>query len=227
MSAPILAVEALSKQFATGKGQVVHAVNAVSFAIHPGQTIGLVGESGSGKSTIGRTVLRLLRPSAGRVVFDGRDITELSEAECRPLRARMQMVFQDPWSALNPRHSARRLIEEPLLLHTKLGAAERRARAEALADRVHLGRPILDRFPGELSGGQLQRVCIARAIATDPALIVLDEPTSSPADVVETLAPGASADLMEIARAQDGGLQPVELAKPGEEIGRASCRERV
>ena len=179
MSAPILAVEALSKQFATGKGQVVHAVNAVSFAIHPGQTIGLVGESGSGKSTIGRTVLRLLRPSAGRVVFDGRDITELSEAECRPLRARMQMVFQDPWSALNPRHSARRLIEEPLLLHTKLGAAERRARAEALADRVHLGRPILDRFPSELSGGQLQRVCIARAIATDPALIVLDEPTSS------------------------------------------------
>jgi oligopeptide/dipeptide ABC transporter ATP-binding protein len=162
-----------------GRGQKVHAVNDVGFTIRPGQTVGLVGESGSGKSTIGRTVLRLLEPTGGRIVFDGQDITSLSEAECMPLRPRMQMVFQDPWSALNPRHSARRLIEEPLLLHARLGRAERRERAEALAERVHLDRAMLDRLPGELSGGQLQRVCVARAIATDPKLIVLDEPTSS------------------------------------------------
>ena len=176
---PILSVERLGKRFPIGKGQSVHAVNDVSFEIRPGQTVGLVGESGSGKSTIGRTVLRLLEPSAGRIVFDGQDITSLSESGCRALRARMQMVFQDPWSSLNPRHSARRLIEEPLLLHAKLGAAERRARAEALAERVHLDRAMLDRLPSELSGGQLQRICVARAIATDPKLIVLDEPTSS------------------------------------------------
>jgi oligopeptide/dipeptide ABC transporter ATP-binding protein len=178
-AAPILSVERLGKRFPIGKGQSVHAVNDVSFEIRPGQTVGLVGESGSGKSTIGRTVLRLLEPSAGRIVFDGQDITSLSESGCRALRARMQMVFQDPWSSLNPRHSARRLIEEPLLLHAKLGAAERRARAEALAERVHLDRAMLDRLPSELSGGQLQRICVARAIATDPKLIVLDEPTSS------------------------------------------------
>lgn len=179
MSAPILKVEGLVKHFAVGKGAKVHAVNGVSFEIRPGQTIGLVGESGSGKSTIGRTVLRLLTPTGGRVTFDGRDITTISESECRPLRAQMQMVFQDPWSALNPRHTARRLIEEPLLLHMKLSNAERRHRAEALAERVHLDRGMLDRIPSELSGGQLQRVCVARAIATDPKLIVLDEPTSS------------------------------------------------
>ncbi|MBM3525106.1 MAG: ATP-binding cassette domain-containing protein [Alphaproteobacteria bacterium] len=179
MSAPILQVEALAKHFPAGRGKRVHAVNGVSFSIMPGQTVGLVGESGSGKSTIGRAVLKLITPSAGRILFDGRDITDLSEQDCRPLRARMQMVFQDPWSALNPRNAVRRLIEEPLLLHTTLSATERRARAEALAERVHLGRGMLDRFPSELSGGQLQRVCVARAIATDPKLIVLDEPTSS------------------------------------------------
>lgn len=175
----VLAVENLVKHFAAPDGRVVHAVNGVSFAIKAGEVLGMVGESGSGKSTIGRTVLRLLTPSAGAIRFEGRDITAESEPRLRPLRARMQMVFQDPWASLNPRLTARRLIEEPLLLHAGLSRADQRARAIALAERVRLSSAILDRYPAELSGGQLQRVCIARAIANNPRLIVLDEPTSS------------------------------------------------
>lgn len=179
MSEPVLRVENLVKHFPAAGGQTVHAVNDVSFSITAGETLGMVGESGSGKSTIGRTVLRLLEPTGGQVVFEGRDISGLKERQCRPLRARMQMVFQDPWSALNPRLTARSLIEEPLLLHTPLSRGERRDRSQALAERVRLSSALLDRYPAELSGGQLQRVCIARAIATNPKLIVLDEPTSS------------------------------------------------
>ncbi len=176
---PVLDVEALHKRFPAQGGRTVHAVNGVSFTIHAGETLGVVGESGSGKSTIGRAVIRLLKPSAGRIGFQGRDITNLPESACRPLRAEMQMVFQDPWSALNPRIRIGELIAEPLLLHTKLSRSERRDQAEHLARRVRLTPELLTRFPGELSGGQLQRVCIARAIATQPKLIVLDEPTSS------------------------------------------------
>jgi oligopeptide/dipeptide ABC transporter ATP-binding protein len=179
MSEPVLRVENLVKHFPAAGGQTVHAVNDVSFTIAAGETLGMVGESGSGKSTIGRAVLRLIEPTHGQLVFEGRDISRLPERQCRPLRARMQMVFQDPWSALNPRLTARALIEEPLLLHTPLPRGERRARAQALAERVRLSSALLDRYPAELSGGQLQRVCIARAIATNPKLIVLDEPTSS------------------------------------------------
>lgn len=174
----LLAVDGLVKHFRLG-ANTVHAVNGVSFSLQPGETLGLVGESGSGKSTIGRCVLRLAAPSAGRVTFQGTDITTLPERRLRPLRGRMQMVFQDPWGALNPRMTARRLIEEMLRLHMRLSASERRDRAEALGRRVRLPARLLDRHPAELSGGQLQRVCIARAIATEPALIVLDEPTSS------------------------------------------------
>jgi len=179
MTAPVLQVEGLSKRFAAPGGGVIGAVNDVSFALAAGETLGLVGESGSGKSTLGRCVLRLTAPSEGRVVFMGQDITTAPEARCRPLRANMQMVFQDPWAALNPRMTARDLIEEPLMLHTHLSRAERRDEATRLGLRVRLPAAMLDRYPSELSGGQQQRVCIARAIATKPALIVLDEPTSS------------------------------------------------
>lgn len=175
----VLRVEHLEKRFKLGNGAVVHAVNDVSFTLAPGETLGLVGESGSGKSTIGRCVLRLAAPSGGRLEFQGEDITTLPERRLRHLREKMQIVFQDPWGALNPRMTARALMEEPLLLHTKLSAQQRRARVTALGAEVRLPEKLLDRYPAELSGGQLQRVCIARAIATNPALIVLDEPTSS------------------------------------------------
>ncbi len=174
----IASLRGVSMRFGSGR-HVVHALDDVDLAVRPGEVLGLVGESGSGKSTLGRVLLRLARPSAGRVMFEDRDITDDPEWRLRKLRARMTLVFQDPWSALNPRMTARRLIEEPLQLHTPLSAAERRAAAEALAARVHLAAAQLDRTPGELSGGQLQRVCIARAIATSPRMVVLDEPTSS------------------------------------------------
>lgn len=176
----ILRAENLVKRFAGSRpGTFLTAVNNVSFTLKPGEILGMVGESGSGKSTVGRTVLKLLNPTSGRVIFEGKDISTLSEKQCRPLRSDMQMVFQDPWMALNPRMKIRTLIEEPLLLHSKLSGAERRKEAESIARQVHLTGAVLDRFPNELSGGQLQRVCVARALATSPKLIVLDEPTSS------------------------------------------------
>jgi oligopeptide/dipeptide ABC transporter ATP-binding protein len=176
---PVLQVEHLSKRFAAPGGGVIGAVNDVSFTLAAGETLGLVGESGSGKSTLGRCVLRLIAPTEGRIAFMGQDITTVPESRCRAMRKHMQMVFQDPWSALNPRMTARDLIEEPLMLHTKLSRTERRDEATRLGLRVRLPAAMLDRYPSELSGGQQQRVCIARAIATKPALIVLDEPTSS------------------------------------------------
>ena len=168
----------LGMRFGAGPG-ALHALDDVSLQVHAGETLGLVGESGSGKSTLGRCLLRLLRPTSGSVQVAGSAITDWPERRLRPMRARMTLVFQDPWSALNPRMSVRRLIEEPLRLHTDLRQAALRDAAEQLADRVHLSPAHLDRTPSDLSGGQLQRVCIARAIATRPALIVLDEPTSS------------------------------------------------
>ena len=173
MTGPVAAVAGLHVHF--GK---LHALDGVDLDIQPGEVLGLVGESGSGKSTLGRCFLRLLHPSAGRVTAGGDDITTWPESRLRPLRRAMTLVFQDPWAALNPRMTARRLIEEPLLL-AGMGRAERRQEAERLALRVHLSLAHLDRLSSGLSGGQLQRVGIARAIATKPRLIVLDEPTSS------------------------------------------------
>lgn len=176
---PVLSVTGLSKRFPAGKGRTINAVRDVDLHIRPGETLGMVGESGSGKSTIGRAILRLTEPSAGRILFRGQDITHIPQGRLRGLRRDMQMVFQDPWSALNPRLRIGTLIAEPLKLHFDMSRSERADRAEALARRVRLSPEFLKRAPGGLSGGQLQRVCIARAIATDPKLIVLDEPTSS------------------------------------------------
>jgi ABC-type oligopeptide transport system ATPase subunit len=178
--APIVRVDRLVRHFPGAEaGRVVRAVDDVSFEIAAGETLAMVGESGSGKSTIARLVLRLDTPTSGRVFFDGTDITAARADELRRLRAQMQMVFQDPWGSLNPRLAIGALIEEPLLLHTPMGRDERRAAAIELAGRVRLDRQLLERYPAQLSGGQLQRVAIARAIATRPKLIVLDEPTSS------------------------------------------------
>lgn len=180
MSTPLLGLENLTKHFPGSRpGVRVNAVNGVSLTVGAGETVALVGESGSGKSTLGRLALRLERPSGGQIRFDGRDITKSSERQLRSLRSRMQMVFQDPWGALNPRLSIGTLLEEPFLLHSTIGRRERREAAAALAERVRLDRRLLQRHPVQLSGGQLQRVAIARAIATKPELVVLDEPTSS------------------------------------------------
>ena len=180
MSPPVLSVTDLVHRFPVAGGVPVKAVNGVSFDVAAGETLGLVGESGSGKSTIGLLVTRLLAPTGGRILFEGTDITRLPAAALRPLRARLQIVFQDPWGALNPRKTIGRLIEEPLVLHAAgLDEAARRAEARRLADRVRLPAAALARYPHELSGGQLQRVSIARAIANRPRLVVLDEPTSS------------------------------------------------
>ena len=177
---PLLRITDLVKHFPGPKpADTVHAVNGVSFSIAPGETLGLVGESGSGKTTIGRAILRLLTPTSGTILFEGQDVSRISLRKFRPLRGDIQIVFQDPYSALNPRKRIGKLIGELLMLHTDLSKRDRGAKVLEIAKNVHLNADLLTRFPNEISGGQLQRVCIARAIATEPKLIVLDEPTSS------------------------------------------------
>jgi oligopeptide transport system ATP-binding protein len=156
----------------------VHAVSGVSFAVHAGETVALVGESGCGKSTTARCIVRLVDPSGGRILFGGRDLTALSKRAFRPLRRDVQMVFQDPNASLNPSMTIRQTLREPLRLHGVDGG-DVEAQLHDLMRRVQLEPALLNRRPDQLSGGQKQRVVIARAIATRPSFVVLDEPTSS------------------------------------------------
>jgi oligopeptide/dipeptide ABC transporter ATP-binding protein len=187
VTAPLVDVRNLVKHYPgerewLGLGRlrrVVRAVDGVSFAITPGQTLGLVGESGCGKSTVGRTILRLQEPTAGQVVIDGRDVFALGARELRALRRRMQIVFQDPYSSLNPRMTVRQTLREPLAIHHLAGGREADERVAALLQEVGLDPRLARSYPHELSGGQRQRVGIARALSVEPAFLVCDEPVSA------------------------------------------------
>ncbi|MER8920845.1 ATP-binding cassette domain-containing protein [Mesorhizobium sp. M0802] len=174
----LLTVSGLTKRYRRG-GKAIAAVDGVSFAIEPGETLALAGPSGSGKSTIARLVLRLIEPDAGTVQFEGDDFLLLKGAALRTKRARLQMVFQDPLAAFNPRATVARVLDDPLRIHAIASRAERPARIAALLDRVGLAADLAPRAIHEISGGQRQRVAIARAIATKPSLIVLDEAVSA------------------------------------------------
>jgi len=157
----------------------VRAVDGVTLDVHEGETLGLVGESGCGKSTLGRTVLRLLEPTGGTIRFDGRDITHLSQKELRPLRREMQMIFQDPYSSLNPRMRVGDIVGEAFAIHGLARGAERERRVAEILQRCGLRSDVVDRYPHEFSGGQRQRIGIARALAVSPKLVVADEPISA------------------------------------------------
>jgi len=174
----LLVVKDLKKSFPRG-GKILKAVDGVSFTIRAGETLGLVGESGSGKSTLGRSILRLLEPDEGEIVFDGVDLRRLDGEALRAKRREMQIVFQDPLASLNPQMSIGEAIADPLVIHGVGTPAERREMVAELLDTVGIGREFISSFPHEFSGGQQQRIGIARALALRPRFIVCDEPVSA------------------------------------------------
>jgi oligopeptide/dipeptide ABC transporter ATP-binding protein len=175
----------VSKLYSVRRGflsrtRFIRAVDNVSLFVRHGETLGLVGESGCGKTTFGRTVLRLVEPTDGRVFFDGKEITHLPQRALRPLRRHMQVIFQDPYSSLNPRLTVEQTLSEPIIIHRLLRSeSEIKEKVAGLLDRVGLRREALGRYPHEFSGGQRQRIGIARALAVEPRFIVCDEPTSA------------------------------------------------
>jgi peptide/nickel transport system ATP-binding protein len=182
----LLSLENLKVYFPIKSGVVldrhvgdIKAVDDVTLDIQRGETLGLVGESGCGKSTVGRAILRLYEPTGGKIVFDGQDISHIGESELRPLRRRMQMVFQDPYASLNPRHSVGRIVGEPLRTHGLAGRRQANARARELLQIVGLPPDAASRYPHEFSGGQRQRIGLARSLALNPDFIVADEPVSA------------------------------------------------
>jgi oligopeptide transport system ATP-binding protein len=183
---PLLVVKNLKKYFPIKRGVLidrtvdhVKAVDDVSFEVHAGETLGLVGESGSGKTTTGYCILQLLKPTAGTVIFNGRDLTKTSRAGMRQVRRDLQVVFQDPYASLNPRMTVGDIVSEPLVVHDIGDRRSRRRSAEQLLEVVGFNPDFINRYPHEFSGGQRQRIGIARALALNPTLIVCDEPVSA------------------------------------------------
>lgn len=179
MSTPIIETRALRKYFKTNKG-MLHAVDGVDIKIEKGRTLGVVGESGCGKSTLGRTILRLHEPTSGEIYFNGEDLMKYSKKEMRKMRREMQIIFQDPYSSINPRMSVAQLIAEPLLINKVYKSrAETFQRVEELMDIVGLAKRFADSYPHELDGGRRQRIGVARALSVNPKFIVCDEPVSA------------------------------------------------
>ncbi|MBW2355716.1 MAG: ATP-binding cassette domain-containing protein [Deltaproteobacteria bacterium] len=185
MNAPLLQIEDLTMHFPVRGGVLrrqvatVHAVDGIRLTLEAGQTLGLVGESGCGKTTVGRCIVGLYKPTAGRVRFDGHDIAGAGAGDLKKIRRDLQMIFQDPFESLNPRHTVGEILREPFEIHRIGTPADRMARVQALMERVGMDPGAVDRFPHEFSGGQRQRIGIARAIALNPRLIICDEPVSA------------------------------------------------